>query len=69
MDESFEEYLERLKQKRTEDDYKYTDNDIDSHYSYIKNCYRTGLSVYKCLEFMWFETEEAKHNFKKINII
>jgi hypothetical protein len=68
MKETFEDYLQRLKDRRTEDDYKYTDEDFIQYEEYIKDCWKTNLSVYKCLEFMWFETEEAKDNFKKLNI-
>ena len=60
MKETFEDYLQRLKDRRTEDDYKYTDEDFKNYIHYIFNCYETNLSVYKCLEFMWFETEEGK---------
>lgn len=54
MKETFEEYLQRLKDRRTEDDYKYTDEDFKNYIHYIFNCYETNLSVYKCLEFMYF---------------
>jgi hypothetical protein len=57
MKETFEEYLKRLKERRTEDNYKYTDEYFEKHNNYIKNCYKTRLSVYKCLEFMYFENE------------
>jgi hypothetical protein len=30
MKEAFEDYLQRLKDRRTEDDYKYTDEDFDN---------------------------------------
>ncbi len=56
MDETFESYLIRLKQRRTEDGYRYTDEDFEKYNDYIKNCWETNLSVYKCLEFMYFET-------------
>ena len=69
MKETFEEYLQRLKDRRTEDDYRYTDEDFEKYKEYIINCYNTNLSVYKCLEFMWFQSEEAKNNFKELNII
>ena len=64
MKETFEQYLQRLKDRRTEDDYKYTDEDFEKYKDYIKNCYETDLSVYKCLEFMWFQTEEAEISLK-----
>ena len=69
MEESFEDYLIRLKDRRDEDGYKYTDEDFKLYKDYIQNCCKTGLSVYKCLEFMWFATEEAENNFKELNII
>lgn len=55
--ETFENYLERLKQRRTEDEYNYTDEDFEKYKDYIRDCWLTNLSVYKCLEFMYFETE------------
>lgn len=54
MKETFEDYLQRLKDRRTEDNYKYTDDDFKNYIHYIFNCYETNLSVYKCLEFMYF---------------
>jgi hypothetical protein len=56
MEEQFEDYLKRLKARRTEDSYRYTDEDFENHIDYIKDCCKTNLSVYKCLEFMYFET-------------
>ncbi len=67
--ETFEQYLQRLKDRRTEDDYKYTDEDFEKYLEYIFECWQNNLSVYKCLEFMWFQTEEAENNFKELNII
>ena len=67
MRETFEDYLQRLKDRRTEDDYKYTDEDFIKYEEYIRDCCKNGMSVYKCLEFMWFETEEGKNVFKKFN--
>jgi hypothetical protein len=54
MEEEFENYLKRLKDRRTEDGYKYTNEDFETYIDYIRGCYRTNLSVYKCLEFMFF---------------
>jgi hypothetical protein len=54
MRETFEQYLQRLKDRRTEDDYKYTDEDFKKYIYYIFDCYEKGMSVYKCLEFMYF---------------
>lgn len=55
MPESFESYLFRLKERRTEDKYQYTDLDFERNLEYIKNCYKKNLSVYKCLEFMYYK--------------
>lgn len=55
MGESFEDYWVRLQERRTEDGYGYTDADFERHKDYIQNCHATNLSVYKCLEFMWFQ--------------
>ena len=60
MKETFENYLQRLKDRRTEDNYKYTDADFEKYIDYIFDCYRTNLSVYKCLEFMYFAEKEIK---------
>jgi hypothetical protein len=54
MKETFGDYLQRLKDRRTEDDYKYTDEDFKNYIYYIFDCYEKGMSVYKCLEFMYF---------------
>lgn len=61
MKETFEDYLQRLKDRRTEDGYKYTDEDFERYIDYIKNCWSTNLSVYKCLEWMYFEKEKVKN--------
>jgi len=53
--ETFESYLQRLKDRRTEDSYKYTDEDFEKYKEYVKHCYKTNLSVYKCLEFFYDE--------------
>jgi hypothetical protein len=53
--ETFESYLQRLKDRRTEDGYKYTDEDFEKYKEYVKHCYKTNLSVYKCLEFFYDE--------------
>lgn len=60
MKETFEDYLQRLKDRRTEDSYKYTDEDFIQYQEYIKDCYNTNLSVYKCLEFMSFAEREIQ---------
>jgi hypothetical protein len=56
--ETFEEYLQRLKDRRTEDDYKYTDEDFKNYIYHIFDCYEKNVSVYKCLEFMYFMERE-----------
>lgn len=58
MKETFEDYLQRLKDRRTEDNYKYTDKDFKDYIHYIFNCYEANLSVYKCLEFMYFAEKD-----------
>jgi hypothetical protein len=58
MKETFEEYLQRLKDRRTEDDYKHTDEYFEEYRDYIVGCWQNNLSVYKCLEFMYFNEEE-----------
>jgi len=60
MKETFEQYLQRLKDRRTEDDYKYTDEDFENYIYYIFDCYEKDLSVYKCLEFMYFVEREIQ---------
>lgn len=56
--ETFEDYLQRLKDRRTEDDYKYTDEDFIKYEEYIRDCCKNGMSVYKCLEFMYFAEKD-----------
>lgn len=60
MKETFEEYLQRLKDRRTEDNYNYTDEDFKNHIHYIFDCHEKDLSVYKCLEFMYFAEREIQ---------
>lgn len=57
---SFEEYFLAVKTKRTEDSYRYTDEELEEYKHYFKDCWKRELSVYKSLEFLWFETEENK---------
>jgi len=63
-EETFADYLQRLKERLTEDDYKYTDEDFIQYDEYIRDCYETNLSVYKCLEFMYFE-ERSLSNLRE----
>ena len=52
---SFEEYLEAVKQRRDEDGYDYTNEDLEKYKYYFEDCWKSNLSVYKSLEFLWFE--------------
>jgi hypothetical protein len=56
--ETLTEYIERLKERRTEDNYKYSDEDFEKYKEYVEDCYTQNLSVYKCLEFMYFTEKE-----------
>ena len=59
--ETFDEYLIRLKDRRTEDNYNYyTDEELELYNDYIMDSWRCGISVYKCLEFMYFAEKEIK---------
>lgn len=58
MKETFEDCLQRLKDRRTEDDYKYTDEDFEKYKDYISDCCKNGMSVYKCLELMYFAEKD-----------
>ena len=58
--ETFDQYLQRLKDRRTEDNYKYTDEDFKNYIHHIFDCYEKNISVYKCLEFMYFIEREVK---------
>ncbi len=58
--ETLKEYLQRLKDRRTEDDYKYTDEDFEKNKKYISNCFKNEISVYKCLELMYFAEKDIK---------
>ena len=55
MYSDFEEYLEAVKQRRDEDNYDYTDEDLEKYKYYFEDCWKSNLSVYKSLEFLWFE--------------
>ena len=55
MYSSFEEYLEAVKQRRDEDGYGYTDADLEKYRYYFEDCWKSELSPYKSLEFLWFE--------------
>jgi hypothetical protein len=53
----FDAYLSALKKRRDKDKYNYSDKDFENHKDYIRDCWLRNLSVYKCLEFMYFESE------------
>jgi hypothetical protein len=55
MYNSFEEYLEAVKRRRDEYNYGYTDEDLEKYEYYFEDCYRSNLSVYKALEWLYFE--------------
>lgn len=55
MCDTFEEYLKAVKQRRDEDSYGYTDEDLEKYKYYFEDCWKSNLSVYKSLEFLWFE--------------
>lgn len=55
MYKTFEEYLEAVKQRRDEDNYDYTNEDLEKYRYYFEDCWKSNLSVYKSLEFLWFE--------------
>jgi len=57
--ETFESYIQRLKDRRTEDGYQYTDEDFEKYKEYVEDCYKTNLSVYKCLEFFYYEINKS----------
>ena len=58
--QSFDQYLQKLKDRRTEDNYRYTDEDFDKHLDYINECYNNERSIYKCLEFMSFAGKDKE---------
>jgi len=60
MYKDFEEYFSAVKELRTEYNYRYTDKDLKTYSYWIKTCFENEMSCYKCLEMLWFETEENK---------
>jgi len=66
MNSTFEEYLKAVKQRRDEDNYDYTDEDLEKYSSWIKTCHKRNISCYKCLELMWFETDKGKEQVQKL---
>jgi hypothetical protein len=61
---TFDEYFSGVKNLRTENGYRYTDQDLENHIEYFKSCWEQNISCYISLEMLWFETEEGKQNFK-----
>ena len=45
MIEEFDDYLKRLKDRRTEDAYEYTNEDFENHIEYVKDCWKNDLSI------------------------
>jgi hypothetical protein len=64
--QTLEEYLQKLKDRRTEDDYKYTDEDFEKNKKYISDCFKNEISVYKCLELMYFAEKDIKQTATSI---
>lgn len=56
---TFEQYFSGVKELRTEDNYDYSDEILEQHKDYFKNCWENNLSKYKSLEFLWFEINEG----------
>ena len=60
---SLEEYKVKLRKRRDDDGYiKQTDSELELHSKYIEDCFNSGLSVYKCLEFMYFQDNYNESN-------
>ena len=55
MINNFEEYFLAVKNRRTEDNYDYTDADLEKYKYYFEDCWKRDISIYKSLEFLWFE--------------
>lgn len=55
MRENFEDYFSAVKELRTESNYDYTDEELEKHSDYFKDCWKNNRSCYKALEFLWFE--------------
>ena len=52
---SFEEYFQVVKELRTEFDYRYNDEVLKEYEYYFKDCWKTNLSCYKALEWLYYE--------------
>ena len=55
MYSNFEEYFLAVKNRRTEDNYGYTDEDLEKYKYYFEDCWKRNLSIYKSLEWLYFE--------------
>ena len=55
MKETFESYFSAVKELRTENNYDYTDEELEKYSGYFKDCWKINMSCYKALEFLWFE--------------
>ena len=55
MKETFESYFSAVKKLKTENNYNYTDEELEKYSSYFKDCYKQNLSCYKALEWLYFE--------------
>lgn len=58
VNKTFEQYLEDLKKRRDEDEYRYTDEDFETYSDWVDTCWRSGMSVYKCLEMFSLEIKD-----------
>jgi len=56
---SFEDYLKAVRQRRDEDGYRYSDEDIEKYSGYFKDCWKINMSPYKSLEMFWFIIKES----------
>lgn len=55
---TFNEYFSAVKERRTEDDYGYTDQELEKYSGYFKDCWKINMSEFKALEFLWFEIND-----------
>lgn len=55
MNKTFEEYFSGVKGLRTEDNYNYSNEQLEKYIKYFKDCYRQNISCYKALEWLYFE--------------
>jgi len=55
MYRKFEDYFSAVRNRRTDDNYPYTDENLEKHKGYFKDCWKINLSPYKALEWLSFE--------------